>query len=129
MRSSGSGAGPDWRFIHVGLIVTGETEERCLPELFRSMAATGMCSFSVIRRIGQRSPIRSDRRRLKMVGRGKMIPDRDETEIPVLADIIDREAYSMPKTSRKRYTSKEALNSSSTSRTLSTSYTCSLVLS
>ena len=81
MRSSGSGAGPDWRFIHFGLIVTGETEERCLPDLFRSMAATGMCSFSVIRRIGQRSPIRSDRRRLKMVGSGKMIPDRDVIEI------------------------------------------------
>ena len=81
MRSSGSGAGLDWRFIHFGLIVTGETEKRCLPELFRSMAATRRCSFSVIRRIGQRSPIRSDRRLLKMVGSGKTIPDRDVTEI------------------------------------------------
>ena len=85
MRSSGSGAGLDWRFIHFGLIVSGETEERCLPELFRSMAATGRCSFSVIRRIGQRSPIRSDRRLLKMVGSGKMIPDRDVTEIGLTA--------------------------------------------
>lgn len=75
-----SGAGADWRFIRFGLIVTGKAEERCLPDLFRSMAATGVCSFRVIRRIGQRSP-RSAKRRLQMIGRGKAIPDKDETEI------------------------------------------------
>ena len=80
MNLSDSGTGPDWRFIHFGLIVTGKAEEKCLPDLFRFMAATGMCSFRVIRRIGQRSP-RSENRRLQMVGRGKMIPDKDETEI------------------------------------------------
>ena len=54
MESSDSGTGPDWRFIHFGLIVTGKTEQKCLPDLFRIMAATGVCSFRVIRRIGQR---------------------------------------------------------------------------
>ena len=58
MSSFGSGSGSDWQFIRFGLIVTGDTEEKCLPELFRLIAATGMCSFKVIRKIGQRSPIR-----------------------------------------------------------------------
>ena len=73
--------GQDWRFHHFGLIVTGKTEEKCLPKLFRSLSATGRCSFKVIRRIGQRSPIESPRRRLRMVGSGKTIPDRDEQDI------------------------------------------------
>ena len=69
-----------WRFKHFGLIVTGKTEEQCLADLFRCLAATRICSFEVIRRVGQRSP-RSEKRRLQMVGRGKKIPDKDETEI------------------------------------------------
>ena len=71
----------DWRFFHFGLIVTGRTEENCLPRLFRSISATGRCSFEVIRRIGQRLPISSPRRRLRMIGSGKTIPDRDEEDI------------------------------------------------
>ena len=74
-------AGHTWQFLRFGLIVTGETEEECLPELFRSVAATGRCSFKVIRRIGQRSPIRSKSRQQKMAGSGKRIPDKDATEI------------------------------------------------
>ena len=78
-------AAPDgghaWRFFRFGLIVTGEGEEEFLPSLFRSLAATGRCSFRVIRRISQRSPIRSPRRRLRMMGSGKRIPDRDSEEI------------------------------------------------
>ena len=70
----------DWRFVHFGLIVTGKTEQQCLPELFRIMQITGKCAFGVIRKIGQRSP-RSKKRTLQMVGRGKMIPDKDETDI------------------------------------------------
>ena len=69
-----------WRFFQFGLIVTGKGEEEFLPTLFRSLAATGRCSFRVIRRIGQRSP-RSVRRRLEMIGSGKLIPDRDADEI------------------------------------------------
>ena len=71
----------EWRFFEFGLIVTGEGEEEFLPTLFRSLAATGRCSFKVIRRIGQRSPIRSQRRRLRMLGSGKQIPNRDAAEI------------------------------------------------
>ena len=74
-------SGRTWRFFQFGLIVTGEGEEEFLPNLFRSLAATGRCSFTVIRRIGQRSPIRSSRRRLRMIGSGKQIPNRDAEEI------------------------------------------------
>ena len=72
-------------FVRVGLIVTGETEEDCLPDLFRVLAAQKTCHFRVIRRIGQRSPIKSGRRRVKMVGSGKDIPDRDADEIGLTA--------------------------------------------
>ncbi len=78
-------AGPpdavEWRHLRFGLIVTGKTEEHCLPELFRILASQGNCSFTVIRRIGQLSPIRSEKRVLRMVGTGKRIPDRDAEQI------------------------------------------------
>ena len=73
--------GRGWRFFRFGLIVTGKTEENCLPSLFRSISATGRCSFKVIRRIGQRSPIKSSGRRLRMIGAGKTIPDKDAEAI------------------------------------------------
>ncbi len=75
----------EWRFFWFGLIVTGETEEQCLPDLFRILASQGNCSFTVIRRIGQRSPIRSARRKQTMVGTGKRIPDRDAEQIGIPA--------------------------------------------
>ena len=75
---AGTGA---WRFFRFGLIVTGQGEEEFLPTLFRSLEATGRCHFRVIRRIGQRSPIQSSRRQLRMLGSGKRIPDRDAVEI------------------------------------------------
>jgi hypothetical protein len=71
----------EWKFFKFGLIVTGKGEEQFLPSFFRSLAETGRCTFSVIRRIGQLSAITSGRRRLKMVGTGKVIPDRDAKEI------------------------------------------------
>lgn len=70
-----------WRHFRFGLIVTGDTEEHCLPDLFRILASHGNCSFTVIRRIGQRSPIRSAKRKRMMVGTGKRIPDRDAEQI------------------------------------------------
>ncbi len=73
--------GNEWKFFKFGLIVTGKGEEAFLPNLFRSLAATGLCSFKVIRRIGQRLAITSSNRRLQMVGTGKIIPNRDEKEI------------------------------------------------
>ena len=64
-----------------GLIVTGKAEEEFLPRFFRSISASGRCSFTVIRRIDQRSPITSKKRLLRMIGSGKRIPDRDATDI------------------------------------------------
>ena len=68
-------------FFSFGLIVTGKAEEAFLPELFSSVTATGKCSFRVIRRIDQRSPLTSGRRKLRMIGSGKAIPDRDAEDI------------------------------------------------
>ena len=81
MSVSAPDSGHAWPFFRFGLIVTGEGEEEFLPSLFRSLAATGRCSFRVIRRIRQRSPIQSPRRLLRMMGSGKQIPDRDAEEI------------------------------------------------
>src|SRR5689334_2273254 len=67
-----------WRFVRFGLLVTGEGEDKFLPYLFRSLAASGHCTFEVIRRISQLSPITSERRKLEMVGKGKRIPSKDE---------------------------------------------------
>lgn len=68
-------------FFHFGLIVTGKGEREHLPKLFRSLMATDICTFEVIRFIGQRGPITSAKRKLKMVRDGKTIPDKDATEI------------------------------------------------
>ena len=81
MSVSAPDSGHAWPFFRFGLIVTGEGEEEFLPSLFRSLAATGRCSFRVIRRIRQRSPIQSQRRRLRMMGSSKQIPTRDDEEI------------------------------------------------
>ena len=70
-----------WRHVQFGLIVTGETEQHCLADLFRILAAQANCSFRVIRRIGQLSPVTSERRIQRMVGTGKKIPDRDAEQI------------------------------------------------
>lgn len=74
------GAG-EWRSVCFGLIVTGEGEEEFLASLLRRHLTAHGCRFKVIRRIGQRSPITSGKKRLEMMGSGKAIPDRDVTEI------------------------------------------------
>lgn len=68
-------------FFHFGLIVTGKGEEQHLPELFSSLTATGLCAFRVITRIAQRSPITSPQKTARMVGSGKIIPDKDVEKI------------------------------------------------
>ncbi len=68
-------------YLHFGLIVTGETEQEHLPKLFASLIESGICTFEVIRYIGQRSSITSERRKVKMVGRNQTIPRKDEDEI------------------------------------------------
>lgn len=67
--------------IRFGLIVTGVGEEKYLPRLFSSLTASGICSFKVIRRIGQRDPITSKKHKLKMIGTGKTLPNKDVAEI------------------------------------------------
>jgi Domain of unknown function (DUF4276) len=73
--------GPSWTFYRFGILVTGECEEEFLPVFMRSLTETGDCTFRVIRRIGQRDPITSEKKQIRMIGSGKLIPDRDETEI------------------------------------------------
>lgn len=70
----------EWPFVRVGLIVTGETEQQCLPDLFRILTSNATCNFRVIGRVGQRSP-RSPKNVARMVGSGKKIPDRDADKI------------------------------------------------
>jgi hypothetical protein len=68
-------------FFEFGLFVTGETEEQHLPDLFKTLMNTGICTFKVIHRIGQLNPITSKKKNLKMVGMGKSIPDKDAEKI------------------------------------------------
>lgn len=70
-----------WTFITFGIIVTGKGEEKFLHRLLSALTHSGHCTFRVIRRIGQRSAITSERRILKMVGRGGTIPTIDESDI------------------------------------------------
>jgi len=70
-----------WVFYRFGLLVTGRGEEQFLPSLMRSLTSTGNCTFQVIGRIHQRSPTTSPKKKLRMVGSGKAIPDKDTSEI------------------------------------------------
>ena len=81
MTFSERGTATGWRFVHFGLIVTGKGERDFLPDFFRSIMATGKCSFRVICRVSQRSPIQSKKRKLRMIGSGKEIPDKDVHDI------------------------------------------------
>ncbi len=67
-------------YLHVGLLVTGKAEEDHLPKLFSKLESTGVCHFTVERRIPQLSP-RSARRQLRMVGRGGKVSNRAEEKI------------------------------------------------
>ncbi|HVC96321.1 MAG TPA: DUF4276 family protein [Pirellulales bacterium] len=69
-----------------GLVVTGKGEEEFLHILFRSLMARAYCFFTVIRRVGQRSPITAPKKMLKMTGTNRRLPTKDEEEIglPVL---------------------------------------------
>lgn len=76
MSSEGDTSG--WKFYRFALFVTGDGERDFLPGLFRPLVAAGHCTFRVVHQLGQRSPIRSKIRQQRMVGRGKIIPDKDE---------------------------------------------------
>lgn len=67
-----------WRFYKIGLLVTGKGEEQFLPELFRVLTRAGTCSFKVLRRIPQLSPISSPKRlRQTMKGDGRGLQSLD----------------------------------------------------
>ena len=68
---------PQYVFFRFGLIVTGETEGRHLPKLFKSLEQSGTCNFRVIQRINQLGAITSTER-LKGLRNGKDIPPKDE---------------------------------------------------
>lgn len=67
-------------FFKFGLLVTGKTEEEHIPKLFRSLMELGICYFEVIRKVEQLGVITSDKK-LKMVGSGKNIPNKDAERI------------------------------------------------
>ena len=67
-------------FVRFGLIVTGRGEHEFLDGLFRSLTAAANCAFFVIRRSEQLSPITSETRQIRMVGRGQIIPTIDEAQ-------------------------------------------------
>ena len=71
-----SGEHPQCAYFHFGLIVTGQTEEQHLPKLFTSLMATGICTFEVIRRVGQLDAITSEER-LRALGNRKDIASKE----------------------------------------------------
>lgn len=82
-------------FFHFHLIVTGKGEREQLTGLFKPLASTGICTFDVLKKIGQRSPITSPKRLKKMVGTEKTIPSKDEEEIslPVRKAILQGKCH------------------------------------
>ena len=68
-------------YFHFGVIVTGDTEREHLPKLFRSLMASKICHFEVIRKIDQRSPKTSTGQNRTVVGTDQMIERKDELEI------------------------------------------------
>jgi hypothetical protein len=72
-------------FFQFGLIVTGKGEREHLPKLFRSLMTTGICTFEVIRFVGQRSPRTSEKKRPNTTGTTTPIPKKDEEEISLPA--------------------------------------------
>jgi hypothetical protein len=87
------GAAPSaWPFYRFALFVTGDGERAFLPSLFRPLERGGHCHFRVVHQISQRRPIHSRARKQEMVGRGKLIPDKDE-EIGLKARKYLQEGY------------------------------------
>ena len=87
MNSNDTNSEQSCYFFYFGLIVTGKGEREFLTKLFRSLMDSGICSFEIIRKVEQRNPITSEKRKIKMVGTGKLIPDEDTKEIGLPARI------------------------------------------
>lgn len=80
-RDTVSTESPRCAYFHFGVIVTGDTEREHLPKLFRSLMASKICHFEVIRKIDQRSPKTSTGQNRTVVGTDQMIERKDELEI------------------------------------------------
>ena len=80
-RDTASTEFPRWAYFRFGLIVTGETEQEHLPKLFKSLMATGICHFEIIRKTEQRTPSTARSQRPDVVGTNQMIETKDELEI------------------------------------------------
>ncbi len=65
-----------WRFVHFGLVVTGDGERAAMPHFLRALTSEGHCTFRVIRQTGQVTQ-RSPARKARDISSGKLIPDRD----------------------------------------------------
>lgn len=70
-----------WVFYKFGLLVTGRGERDFLPRFMRSLTSSGNCTFQIIGKIPQRSPVTSNKRKIRMTGSGKVIPNKDTSEI------------------------------------------------
>lgn len=68
-------------FFKFLLFVTGESEKEHLPKMFDSLASSGICSFTVNRRLGQRDPVKSETHLAQMVRTGQKIPNKDFNQI------------------------------------------------
>lgn len=65
-----------WRFVKIGLVVTGEGERDFISAFLRPIAATGKCHFPIILQTGQRHALTETKERAYNAT-GKIIPDRD----------------------------------------------------
>ncbi len=63
------------------LFVTGQGEKEHLPKMFSSLSQSGICTFKVCEFVGQRRPITSPDRKVRMIRTGKKIPDKDLQKI------------------------------------------------
>jgi Domain of unknown function (DUF4276) len=78
---NGEPAEAEWSYGKFGLWVTGKAEEKFMPSFLRALTSDHGCGFRVVRRIPQRSPRTSKKRRLSVVGTDKKIPTLDVEEI------------------------------------------------
>lgn len=74
--------GCNW--IEFGLFVTGKSEQNSLPLLFKPLT-NQVCSFKIKGKIEQISPISSKKRIIKMVGKGKQLPEKQVERISLPA--------------------------------------------
>ncbi len=86
---------PSWKYVHFGLVVTGEGERDFLPGLFRELAATKHANFFVLRQTGQRTQL-SQGRIEDYLKQGKQVPDRDaDIALVIRRHVADADRYAL----------------------------------